>query len=81
MNMVRIARKALLEYMRAPLLLGLIFVFPALLVLLYYVAFGETDGGLARYLKLMGMTTGARLATTSSRRWAASSSKALRCSI
>ncbi len=53
MAILRIARKALLEYVREPLLLGLLFVFPALLVLLYYVAFGEADGGLARYLKLM----------------------------
>lgn len=53
MTMLRIARKALLEYVREPLLLGLAFVFPVLLVLLYYVAFGESDTGLARYMKLM----------------------------
>lgn len=50
MKVFSITRKSILELLREPLLLGLAFLFPVLLVVLYYVAFGETDEGLARYL-------------------------------
>ncbi|MBN1659717.1 MAG: ABC transporter permease [Anaerolineae bacterium] len=53
MKVVSVARKTLLELWREPLLLGLLFAFPILLVLFYYVAFGETDAGLSRYLSLL----------------------------
>lgn len=50
MKALGIARKTLLELLREPLLLGLAFIFPVALVVLYYVAFGESDEGLAKYL-------------------------------
>lgn len=52
MKVLGIARKSLVELVREPLLLGLAFVFPLVLVGLYYVAYGETDEGLARYLAI-----------------------------
>ncbi len=52
MKVLSIARKSLLELLREPLLLGLAFVFPVALVGLYYVAFGESDEGLAKYLNV-----------------------------
>jgi ABC-2 type transport system permease protein len=48
-----IARKSLLELMREPLLLGLLLLFPVILVLFYKFAFGETEGGLASYLNIL----------------------------
>jgi ABC-2 type transport system permease protein len=47
-----VARKTLLELWREPLLLGLLLLFPVAIVGFYYVAFGETEGGLATYLSL-----------------------------
>ncbi len=52
MKAFSIARKTLLEYWREPLLLGLLFAFPILLIGFYYVAFGRTDQGLASYLTI-----------------------------
>jgi ABC-2 type transport system permease protein len=53
MKALSIARKTLLELVREPLLLGLAFAFPILLILFYYVSFGETGQGLAKYLVLL----------------------------
>ncbi|MEW5959300.1 MAG: ABC transporter permease [Chloroflexota bacterium] len=53
MKLLAIARKTLLEYWREPLLLGLLFAFPVMMVGLYYLAFGQTDQGLAHYLTLL----------------------------
>jgi ABC-2 type transport system permease protein len=47
-----VTRKTLLELWREPLLLGLLLLFPVALVGFYYVAFGQTEGGLATYLSL-----------------------------
>jgi ABC-2 type transport system permease protein len=52
MKALSIARKTLLEYWREPLLLGLLFIFPIMMLGFYYVAFGETDQGLGKYLKV-----------------------------
>jgi ABC-2 type transport system permease protein len=48
-----VARKTLRELWREPLLLGLLLFFPVALVGFYYVAFGQTEGGLASYLSLL----------------------------
>jgi uncharacterized phage infection (PIP) family protein YhgE len=48
-----ISHKIILEYLREPLLLGLIFAFPVILLLFYAIAFGESDQGMAKYLKIM----------------------------
>ena len=53
MKALSVARKTLLELWREPLLLGLLLLFPVALVGFYYVAFGETEGGLATYLSLL----------------------------
>jgi len=53
MKALAISRKILREYMREPLLLGLIFAFPVILLFFYFIAFGETDQGMAKYLKVM----------------------------
>ena len=53
MTFLAITRKILLEYLREPLLLGLIFAFPVILLLFYAIAFGETDQGMAKHLKIM----------------------------
>ena len=42
---LQIARKTLLEALREPQLYGLLLLFPAVLVLVYYVAFGGTSQG------------------------------------
>jgi ABC-2 type transport system permease protein len=48
-----IARKTILELWREPLLLGLLLFFPVTLVGFYYVAFGQTEEGLATYLSVL----------------------------
>jgi ABC-type multidrug transport system permease subunit len=48
-----IARKTLLELIREPILPALVFLFPALLIAFYYVAFGGTREGLAGYLTVL----------------------------
>ena len=53
MKPLAITRKIILEYLREPLLLGLIFAFPVILLLFYAIAFGETDQGMAKHLKIM----------------------------
>jgi ABC-2 type transport system permease protein len=47
-----ITRKTLLELWREPLLLGLMLFFPLTLVGVYYLAFGQTNQGLASYLSI-----------------------------
>jgi ABC-2 type transport system permease protein len=53
MRAFAVARKTLVELWREPLLLGLLLLFPVVLVAFYYVAFGQTEGGLATYLSLL----------------------------
>ncbi|MBN1316749.1 MAG: ABC transporter permease [Anaerolineales bacterium] len=53
MKALAIAKKTLLEYLREPLLIGLLFSCPILFLLFFFFAFGETDQGLASYLSLM----------------------------
>jgi ABC-2 type transport system permease protein len=48
-----IARKTLLEYLREPLLIGLLFAFPVMMLAFYYLAFGETEQGMAKFLKVL----------------------------
>ncbi len=55
MKALSIGRKTLLELWREPLLLGLLLFFPVTLVGFYYVAFGQTEGGLATYLSLLAL--------------------------
>jgi ABC-2 type transport system permease protein len=50
-----IARKTLRELVRERLSLGLVFVFPILILGFYYVAFGDTDPGLAKYMRLLAV--------------------------
>ena len=53
MKTFSIARKTLLELWREPALSGLFLIFPALLVAIYFLAFGQTDKGLASMLKVI----------------------------
>ncbi len=53
MKAFSIARKTLRELWREPLLLGLLLFFPTLLVGFYYIAFGQTEEGLATYLNVL----------------------------
>jgi ABC-2 type transport system permease protein len=52
-KILSIVRKTLLELIREPLLLGLLLGFPLVLLGFYYVAFGQTDQGLASYLTVL----------------------------
>ncbi|MBN1889013.1 MAG: ABC transporter permease [Thermoflexales bacterium] len=47
------ARKTLLEYLREPLLWGLVLVFPPLMVAIMYFAFGSPQQSLARTLRVL----------------------------
>jgi ABC-type multidrug transport system permease subunit len=53
MKALTIARKTVLELWREPLTLVLLLGFPIMLIVLYYVAYGETDQGLAKYLSVL----------------------------
>lgn len=53
MKILSITQKTLLEYLREPMLPALLFAFPVLLLVFYYIAFGETDQGLAKYLAVI----------------------------
>ncbi len=53
MKVFSIMRKTLLELLREPALLGLMFLFPILLLVFYYVAFGKTDQGIAKFLTVL----------------------------
>jgi hypothetical protein len=50
-----IARKSLVELWREPLFLGLLLFFSMALVGFYYLAFGQTESGLATYLTVLVM--------------------------
>ncbi|MBI5565101.1 MAG: ABC transporter permease [Chloroflexi bacterium] len=52
MKAVTVAQKTLRELVREPMLLGLMLFFPIVLVVFYYIAFGQTDQGLAKYLSI-----------------------------
>ncbi len=71
MRALAIARKALLELLREPLLLGLAFAFPILLVVFYYVAFGESEQGLAKYLAVLVVNEDAGAALPEGGQWQA----------
>ena len=53
MKILAVSRKILYEYWREPMLLGLIFAFPVILLGFYAIAFGETEAGMAKHLKVM----------------------------
>jgi len=53
MKTLSVAHKTLLELWREPALSGLFLIFPALLVAIYFFAFGQTDKGLASMLKII----------------------------
>lgn len=53
MKILAITKKTLLEYLREPLLIGLLFTCPILFLSFYYFAFSGTDQGLSGYLTLM----------------------------
>ena len=55
MKALHIARKTLLELLREPLLIGMLFIFPIMLVWMYDIAFGNTDQGLASFLKILAL--------------------------
>jgi ABC-2 type transport system permease protein len=71
MRALSIARKTLLELWREPLLLGLLLLFPTLLVGFYYIAFGQTEGGLATYLNVLVVNDDAGVVTEQGSRWQA----------
>jgi len=66
-----IARKSLLEYLREPLLLGLLLFFPVVFVGFYYVAFGRTREGIATYLNLLVVNDDAGATAADGSRWLA----------
>ena len=53
MKALRVAHKTLREAWREPKLFGLLMAFPALLVMIYYVAFGQNQPGLSQVLRVM----------------------------
>ena len=54
MKILRVAIKTLVELWREPMHLALMLFFPILLVLFYYVAFGQTaTGGIGAYLRVL----------------------------
>ena len=53
MKALSIARKTLFEAWREPKLYGLLMLFPALLVVIYYVAFGQSSQGLTQMLRVL----------------------------
>jgi ABC-type multidrug transport system permease subunit len=71
MKALSIARKTLLEYLREPLLLGLLFVFPIMMLGFYYVAFGDTEQGLAQFLNVWVVNEDAGGTATEGERWQA----------
>ena len=53
MKALWVARKSLREAWREPKLYGLLMLFPAMLVAVYYVAFGQTPQGLSQMLRVL----------------------------
>ncbi len=53
MRALSVVRKTILELWREPMLLGLLLLFPAAFIGLYYIAFGRTEAGLSTYLSIL----------------------------
>jgi ABC-2 type transport system permease protein len=54
MKMLQVARKTILEAWREPQLFGLLLVFPALLIMIYFYAFGGANSqGMSQYITVM----------------------------
>lgn len=51
-KILSICQKTILEYLREPVLLVMLFAFPVLLLSIYYVGFGQKDQGLSQYLSV-----------------------------
>jgi ABC-2 type transport system permease protein len=71
MKALSIARKSLLELIREPLLWWLLLLFPAAFVGFYYVAFGQTEGGMATYLGVLVVNDDAGTAAADGVLWRA----------
>ena len=57
--------------LREPLLLGLLFLFPIMMLGFYYVAFGDTEQGLAQFLDVWVVNEDVGGTTTEGERWQA----------
>jgi ABC-2 type transport system permease protein len=64
-----IARKTLRELLRERMTAGLMLIFPVLLVGFYYVAFGQTEEGLAKFLSLLVLNRDSGIVTSGGERW------------
>jgi hypothetical protein len=53
MKALLIARKTLIEAWREPQLLGVYLIFPAAMILVYYLAFGQTTQSMASFLHIL----------------------------
>ncbi len=53
MKMLSLTRKTLVEAWREPKLFGLLLLFPAALIVIYYVAFGQANQGLTQLLRVL----------------------------
>lgn len=51
-KILSISQKTILEYLREPALLVMLFAFPVLLLSVYYIGFGQKDRGLSQYLSV-----------------------------
>jgi len=71
MKALSIARKSLLELLREPLIFWLLLLFPAIFVGFYYIAFGQTEEGLATYLSLLAVNDDAGAKMDGGRYWQA----------
>jgi ABC-2 type transport system permease protein len=69
MKALVIARKTLRELLRERMTAGLMLIFPVLLVGFYYVAFGQTEQGLAKYLSILVLNRDSGTATANYERW------------
>jgi ABC-2 type transport system permease protein len=69
MKALVIARKTLRELLRERMTTGLMLIFPVLLVGFYYVAFGQTEQGLAKYLSIMVLNRDSGTTTADGGRW------------
>jgi ABC-type multidrug transport system permease subunit len=64
-----IARKTLRELLRERMTTGLMLIFPVLLVGFYYIAFGQTEQGLAKYLSVLVLNRDTGVVTPEGERW------------
>ncbi len=69
MKVIVIARKTLRELLRERMTAGLMLIFPVLLVGFYYVAFGQTEQGLAKYLSILVLNRDSGIVTPNGERW------------